>query len=68
MLHAAGYRVRRVRRANLIPKNLTGLPQAARRFYNRFSQPFIALDGWLSRVPLLNQVAGVMEIVARRSD
>jgi SAM-dependent methyltransferase len=62
----AGYRIRRVRRANLIPKNLTGMPGGVRRIYNRFSRPFITLDGWLSRVPLLNQVAGVLEIAAQR--
>lgn len=68
MLQAAGYRVQRVRRANLIPKNLTGMPDSVRRVYNRFSHPFITLDGWLSRVPLLNQVAGVLEIAAQRNE
>lgn len=66
MLNDAGFRVRHVRRANLIPKNLTGMPDSVRRIYNRFSRPFITLDGLLSSVPLLNQVAGVLEIAAQR--
>jgi ubiquinone/menaquinone biosynthesis C-methylase UbiE len=68
LLRDAGYRVTRIRRANLIPKNLTGLPRSVRRIYNRFSQPLLALDRGLSSVPLLNQVAGVMEIVAQRNE
>lgn len=67
LLRAADFRVERIRRANFIPKNLTGMPRRVRQLYNRFSRGFIALDGALSRVPGLNQVAGVMEIVARRS-
>jgi SAM-dependent methyltransferase len=65
-LRLAGYQVRRVRRANLIPKNLTGMPAPLRRFYSRFSRPLILADGWLSQLPPLNQVAGVLEITAVR--
>lgn len=67
MLQAAGFSVERVRRANLIPKNLTGMPNRLRVFYSRFSRQLIALDGALCRIPLLNQVAGVLELTARRS-
>jgi hypothetical protein len=66
LLADAGYRVQRVRRMNLIPKNLTGMPGRIRRIYNGFSRPLIALDGGLSRVPGLNQAAGVLEIAAQR--
>jgi len=66
LLANAGFRVRRVQRMNLIPKNLTGMPGRIRRMYNRFSRPFIALDGLLSRVPGLNLVAGVLEIATQR--
>jgi SAM-dependent methyltransferase len=64
MLNAAGYRVKRIRRANLIPKNLTGMPRPLRQFYSRFSHPLIALDGLLCRVLMLQQLAGVLEIDA----
>ncbi len=66
MLYATGFQVQWVRRANLIPKNLTGMPERLRRLYSRFSLSLIALDGLLYRVPLLNELAGVMELHARR--
>ena len=66
MLHTAGLEAVRVRRANLIPKNLTGMPATLRRVYSRFSRLLIAADGHLAQVPGLNQVAGVMEITARK--
>lgn len=66
-LSATGYRVVSLRRMNLLPKNLTGLPAALRRLYSRFSGPAIALDRGLSRVPGLNRFAGVLEIEARRA-
>ena len=64
MLAETGYRVRRVRRANLIPKNLTGVPAPMRRWYSLAARPLIAVDGVLSQIPGLNQFAGVLEITA----
>jgi SAM-dependent methyltransferase len=66
LLGETGYRVRQLRRANLVPKNLTGMPGGVRRLYNRFSRPLIALDGWCSNAPFLNRIAGVLEIHAER--
>ena len=66
LLQNAGYRVRRVRRANLMPKNLTGMPSALRSAYSCFSRPLLAIDGILSQWPGLNQIAGVLEITAQR--
>jgi SAM-dependent methyltransferase len=66
ILGQTGFSVRRVRRANLIPKNLTGMPEKLRAFHSRFSDTLIALDGSLCRIPGLNQLAGVLEITARR--
>jgi SAM-dependent methyltransferase len=70
MLRNAGFRVRRVHRANMIPKNLTGLPASLRKLYSRSSRPvsrsLIALDGFLSQIPLLNHIAGVLEVTAQR--
>ena len=67
MLVHAGFYIERLGRNNLLPKNLTGMPEPARAFYSRFSRAVIDLDGVLSRVPGLNQIAGVMEILARRA-
>jgi ubiquinone/menaquinone biosynthesis C-methylase UbiE len=66
MLAEAGYHVDRLRRKNMLPKNLTGMPEALRTLYSRFARAIIRLDAGLAAIPLLNQVAGVMEIVARR--
>ena len=66
MLHSAGFDVQRLRHANLIPKNLTGMPAALRRAYSRFSRALIAADGTLAQLPGVNQVAGVLEITARK--
>lgn len=67
LLQATGYRVESLRRNNMFPKNLTGLPETVRDLYSRFSRGVIAMDDALSRVPGLNQFAGVLEIVARPS-
>ncbi len=68
LLRLTGYQPRRVRRANLIPKNLTGMPARLRTLYSRFSRPLILADGWLSQLPPLNQVAGVLEVTAVRGE
>jgi 2-polyprenyl-3-methyl-5-hydroxy-6-metoxy-1,4-benzoquinol methylase len=66
LLDRTGYRIESLRRKNLLPKNLTGVPEPVRAFYSRFSHAIIRVDASLSTIPLLNQVAGVMEIMARR--
>ena len=65
LLGEAGFTIQRLRRANLIPKNLTGMPAGLRSLYSRFSRPLIRLDGWTSQLPGLNHVAGVLEVTAR---
>jgi SAM-dependent methyltransferase len=66
MLRAAGFEIVRLRRANLIPKNLTGMPAALRRIYSHFSRILIATDGGLAQIPGVSQVAGVLEITASK--
>jgi SAM-dependent methyltransferase len=66
MLRHTGYSIQSIRRANLIPKNLTGMPNRLRVVYSRFSKALIALDGNLCKVAGLNHLAGVLEITARR--
>jgi 2-polyprenyl-3-methyl-5-hydroxy-6-metoxy-1,4-benzoquinol methylase len=65
LLLEAGFTIQRLRHANLIPKNLTGMPASLRSLYSRFSHPLISLDSWASQIPVLNQFAGVLEITAR---
>jgi SAM-dependent methyltransferase len=67
LLSSAGFAVEDVRRNNLLPKNLTGLPPAVRNVYGRLGRALIGLDSVLSRIPVLNRLAGVLEITARRT-
>jgi SAM-dependent methyltransferase len=60
-----GFRLERLRRNNLFPKNMAWLPESVRVLYSRFGGALITADLALSRIPLLNQIAGVMEIMAR---
>jgi len=66
LLKQAGYSIETVRRANLIPRNLTGMPDGLRAIYSRFSKALIALDGHLCKAPGLDHLAGALEIRARR--
>ena len=66
MLGETGFTLARLRRANLVPKNLTGMPAALRTLYSRADKTLIALDGALANVPGLREVAGVLELTAMR--
>lgn len=68
ILKSAGFNVAVVRRANFVPKNLTGFPQVLRRVYNRFSGILMALDRLMCKIPVANRVAGVLEIVAVKAE
>lgn len=68
MLHEAGLSVRRLQRANLIPKNLTGMPAAMRRIYSRASRQLIAADGAVSQLPVFRGIAGVLEVTAYKPE
>lgn len=66
ILQQTGYSVKELRRANLIPKNLTGMPNILRVAYSRLSNPLIALDGSICKIPWLHNLAGVLEVTAQR--
>jgi 2-polyprenyl-3-methyl-5-hydroxy-6-metoxy-1,4-benzoquinol methylase len=66
MLAATGFHVAGLKRFNMLPKNLTGLPAGVRDFYSSFSDAVMAADRLLSRVPIVNRIAGVLEVLARR--
>jgi SAM-dependent methyltransferase len=67
LLRQEGYEVESLRRTNLVPRNLTGMPERVRVTYSRFARELIAADEVLSRAPGLGHIAGAMEIVARRT-
>jgi SAM-dependent methyltransferase len=66
MLHATGFRVISIHRANMLPKNLTGVPPWVRGMYNSAGRKLLTADAALCRLPLLNHLAGVLEVVAVR--
>ena len=67
LLQRTGFSVQRVRRANLLPKTLTGMPEALRRAYGNSGRAMVALDAGLSRLPGIRHIAGVLEVTARRA-
>jgi ubiquinone/menaquinone biosynthesis C-methylase UbiE len=66
LLEEAGFEIVAWRRANLIPKNLTGLPPSIRSFYNRIARYLIASEKFLVRLPLVNRLCHSLEFVARK--
>ncbi len=66
MLERHGFEVASLRRNNMLPKNLSGMPAAVRSMYSRFATGILAVDDALSQIPGLNRVAGVLEVLARR--
>lgn len=66
LLHDEGFTVLRWKRANMLPKNFTGLPRQLKRLFEL--QPYLVLnlDRALARVPLLNLLGGVLELTARK--
>jgi SAM-dependent methyltransferase len=66
LLRQEGFAVETLRRTNLIPRNLTGMPDRLRDAYSRLAPCLIAADEVLSRAPGLAHVAGALEVVARK--
>jgi SAM-dependent methyltransferase len=66
ILAASGYHIERWNRMNLLPKTGLGVPERIRALYSRFGRSMISLDSIFCRVPVLNQLAGVLELHARR--
>jgi SAM-dependent methyltransferase len=66
LLTGCGFEVSEVRRYNMLPKNLTGVPHRIRDLYSRFGGVVHSIDRVLSAIPGLNRVAGVLELIARR--
>lgn len=66
MLREHGFGVESLRRSNMFPKNMTGMPAPIRALYGRLARPMLVADRVLSAIPGLNQFAGVLEVMARR--
>ena len=64
MLERRGFRVIKMRKYNFLPKNLTGLPGIFRKIYDSYPGFVCGVDNLLSRIPIINQICGVLEIQA----
>jgi SAM-dependent methyltransferase len=58
--------VTQLSRFNLIPKNLTGMPKLIRKIYGKLGTIILYADTMFSRIPLINRIAGVLEVVAQK--
>lgn len=65
-LESVGFRIVRQKRANFLPKNLTGLPPRVRQAYNRIARLVDLLDISLSRIPVLSLLSHSIEVIASK--
>ncbi len=63
-LAGPGLAVLKAKRSGVLPKNLTGLPLPVKDLYNRFQPLVTVLDRALSKFPLINELAGSLEVIA----
>jgi SAM-dependent methyltransferase len=68
LLAEHGFAVRRLRRSNLLPHNFRGLPGPVRAALTGNARALLTADLALGRAPVLNQVAGILELLAIRAD
>jgi ubiquinone/menaquinone biosynthesis C-methylase UbiE len=66
-LAEAGFEVTALRRANMLPKNFTGLQAGLKKIFEAQAGAVLKIDSLLSRVPLLNYLGGIFEIRARKT-
>lgn len=67
LLSSHRFSIQNIRRANMLPKSFTGLPTRLRTIWEKY--PFFVLkaDRTLAKIPLLNQLGGILELTARKS-
>lgn len=64
LFEKSGFKVVKIKRSSVLPKNLTGLPGFIKKIYGNLYFLLIPLDNLLSKIPLLNNISGVFEIIA----
>jgi len=68
LLEEAGFEIIACHRANLFPKNLTGMPPKVRAVYNSMSRYLVPLEKVLVRVPVLNWPCHSLEFVVQKKE
>lgn len=66
LLEKSGFKIIKIKRSNVLPKNLTGLPKFTKEVYGNLYPLLIPFDSFLSKIPIINRICGVFEIVAVR--
>jgi ubiquinone/menaquinone biosynthesis C-methylase UbiE len=66
ILNQQDFMVTHLARCNLIPKNLTGMPKFLREAWGKLGNLILVTDKLLSQIPLLNRIAGALELSARK--
>jgi 2-polyprenyl-3-methyl-5-hydroxy-6-metoxy-1,4-benzoquinol methylase len=66
LLSEEGFNINFLRRANMLPKNFTGMPSIFKKLFEKQPQFVLAVDKLLARVPGLNLISGIFEITARK--
>jgi 2-polyprenyl-3-methyl-5-hydroxy-6-metoxy-1,4-benzoquinol methylase len=64
LLAEEGFGIRNIQRANMLPKNFTGFPARLKQIFEKQPTLVLKVDHALSRVPLLNQISGILELTA----
>lgn len=66
LLISQGFEVYRFRRANMLPKNFTGMPARLKQLFEKRPFMILKIDQALARVPVLNLLGGILELTARK--
>ncbi|MGH2343875.1 MAG: class I SAM-dependent methyltransferase, partial [Chloroflexota bacterium] len=66
LLKRHGFAMTQARRSNMLPHNFRGLPAPLRARLTAKASALLRFDRALARLPLLNQLSGILEIEARR--
>ncbi|MCX6715039.1 MAG: methyltransferase domain-containing protein [Candidatus Uhrbacteria bacterium] len=61
VLQNNGFGIKQFWKFNLFPKTFHGLPDGIFRLYSLFSKPIYAMDGILSKIPVLNLLCNSLE-------
>ena len=64
LLEKSGFGVFKIKKKNLLPKNLTGLPGFIKTIYGSLYFVINPIDSFLSEIPLINCFCGVYEVIA----
>ena len=66
LISTSGFRTIKTWRSNVLPKNLTPLPEALRQSLGAYPRIWLKADAWLSRIPPFSWFSGVVEGVFLR--